>query len=149
MKGSLDGVKLIHADGSYVDCLLNMYFDNRGFIICKFQAMSLADMTMYNEYSAKLDQDWFLNSPSEFEAQSGLNESTYDDLDEDLDESSTTRSATSKSKKRFSMEEQININVGLKRKHHSLDLSSSGDELSIEIDTKHQSSLEDFSHLDT
>ena len=38
-KGYLDPIRLKHKNGYFISCLLNMYYDSNGFLICKYQIM--------------------------------------------------------------------------------------------------------------
>ncbi|CAF0940765.1 unnamed protein product [Brachionus calyciflorus] len=54
-RGYVDCVKLTHKDLGYVDCLLNIYYDPKGFIVCVFQVLSKFDMDGYLTYMSKLE----------------------------------------------------------------------------------------------
>lgn len=80
-KGYLDPIKLLHKSGYYISCLLNMYLDSNGYLMCKYQIMSQNDVAKYTDYVLNFKRDWFLNiSPN---AQSS-NDRDSDDSEDNL-----------------------------------------------------------------
>lgn len=57
-KGYLDAVKILHKNGSYVDCLVNLYCDMKEQIYCKYQVIGKQKMQEYNEYVQRFKRDW-------------------------------------------------------------------------------------------
>lgn len=79
-KGYLDAVKILHKNGFYVDCLVNLYCDMKEQIYCKYQVIDKQSMREYNEYVQRFKRDWsiykFFENPSNSRANTN-----YDFLD--------------------------------------------------------------------
>lgn len=59
-KGYLDPVKILHKNGYYVDCLMNLYCDLKDQIICKYQVIDVQSMKDYKQYVLNFKRDWDL-----------------------------------------------------------------------------------------
>lgn len=58
IKGCLDPVKIQHKNGHFIDCLINMYCDLKGQIVCKFQIISHSSMNDYKDYVSNFKTKW-------------------------------------------------------------------------------------------
>lgn len=59
-KGYLDPVKILHKNGSFIDCLMNLYCDMKDQIICKYQIIDANSMIEYKKYVVNFKRDWSL-----------------------------------------------------------------------------------------
>jgi len=53
-RGKLETIQLLMKNGTYLNCLVNMYYGNNNHIICRYQAFSSSEMNEYETYSALL-----------------------------------------------------------------------------------------------
>jgi len=86
-KGFLDPIQLLHKDGYYISCLLNMFYDQTGLLICKYQIMKPSDVAKYSEYVLKFKRDWFSAHSASREPDADEPEESSDDI---LDNSSVS-----------------------------------------------------------
>lgn len=59
-KGYLDPVKVMHKNGYFVDCLVNLYSDMKDQIICKYQIIDSSSMQNYKQYVLNFKHNWSL-----------------------------------------------------------------------------------------
>ncbi len=69
----MDPIRLLHKNGSFVDCLVNIYCDPKDQIVCKFQILSRQSMEDYKEYVLNFKHNWELYKFQENSTSSNLN----------------------------------------------------------------------------
>lgn len=77
-KGYLDPVRLIAKNGTNVDCLINIYYDLKDQIVCKYQVISTQNMRDYKEYVFNFKSNWDLYKHQENSTSNSLNIDSFE-----------------------------------------------------------------------